>query len=194
MVYPAFPQVAEVAKALSLRYHDNTHRNRRNAFEELLFILCSLQTNEKLYSNTYAKLRHAYPRFNELAEAAPADIAESLRTGGLYKQKAQIISQIAKTLRVRYGRVTLSPLSSVGTEGCEAFLTSLPGVGKKTARCIMMYSLQRQVFPFDTHCWRICRRWDGSAPRVPIGPARLPIWIVSNRVCRTRTGSPFTSI
>jgi endonuclease III len=41
---------------------------------------------------------------------------------------------------------------------CEQFLLGLPGVGTKVARCVMMYSLDRQVFPVDTHCWRICRR------------------------------------
>jgi endonuclease III len=43
-------------------------------------------------------------------------------------------------------------------EEAEAFLLSLPGVGKKVARCVLMYSLGRQVFPVDTHCWRIAQR------------------------------------
>lgn len=46
----------------------------------------------------------------------------------------------------------------MGDAEAEAFLLSLPGVGKKVARCVLMYSLGRQVFPVDTHCWRIARR------------------------------------
>ena len=37
----------------------------------------------------------------------------------------------------------------------EAYLAALPGVGLKTARCVMMYSLDRAVFPVDTHCMRL---------------------------------------
>jgi len=159
--------VAEVARALSRRYHDHAHNNRRNPFEELLFILCSLQTNEELYSNTFALLRRAYPRFDDLAEAAPNDMANVLRGGGLHKQKARIISRIARLLRTEYGRVTLAPLRAVSTSECEAFLASLPGVGKKTARCVMMYSLGRPVFPVDTHCWRVCRRLGWVKPTRP---------------------------
>jgi endonuclease III len=159
--------VGEVARALSKRYHDDAHNNRRNPFEELLFILCSLQTNEELYSNTFALLRRAYPRFDELADAAPNDLARVLRGGGLHRQKARIISRIARLLRTEYGRVTLAPLRVASTSECEAFLASLPGVGKKTARCVMMYSLGRSVFPVDTHCWRVCRRLGWVRPTRP---------------------------
>jgi len=41
------------------------------------------------------------------------------------------------------------------TEALEAYLTDLPGVGLKTARCVMMYALDRSVFPVDTHCMRL---------------------------------------
>ena len=159
--------IAEVASTLSMRYHDDAHNNRRNSFEELLFILCSLQTNEELYSNTFALLKGAYRTFDDLAEADPDSMAKVLRGGGLHKQKANIISRIARLLRAEYGRVTLAPLRLVPTSKCEAFLTALPGVGKKTARCVMMYSLGRSVFPVDTHCWRICRRLGWASPPRP---------------------------
>jgi endonuclease-3 len=50
---------------------------------------------------------------------------------------------------------------------CERFLCALPGIGKKAARCIMMYSLDRAVFPVDSHCWRISQRlgWANSNTR-----------------------------
>jgi len=66
-------------------------------------------------------------------------------------------SKVISVARV-YRKPTLTPLKHMTNNECERFLTSLPNVGKKVARCIMMYSLDRQVFPVDTHCWRICRR------------------------------------
>jgi endonuclease III len=167
MAHHAPQYVSEVARALSLRYHDDAHNNRRNPFEELLFILCSIQTNAKLYSDTFALLRQAYPKCDDLADADPDDLAHVLRCGGLHRQKATIISRIARLLRANYGRVTLAPLRFASVRECESLLISLPGVGKKTARCVMMYSFGRPVFPVDVHCWRICRRLGWVRPTRP---------------------------
>lgn len=150
--------IEEIALALSSRYGDDRHGNRSNPFEEFLFILCSLQTNEDLYTSTFASLKRAYPRCDMLAKTSCRNIAAVLRIGGLANQKAGTIFKVARVLREKYGRVTLAPLHAKSTNDCEAFLTSLPGIGIKTARCILMYSLGRPVFPVDTHCWRICRR------------------------------------
>jgi len=58
----------------------------------------------------------------------------------------------------KFGEPTLKSLHKMSVKEAESFLLSLPGVGKKVARCVLMYSLGRQVFPVDTHCWRIARR------------------------------------
>src|SRR5207245_8838147 len=52
----------------------------------------------------------------------------------------------------------LNPIAKMRTKIAESYLCSLPGVGIKTARCVLMYSLQRPVFPADTHCLRIMER------------------------------------
>jgi len=69
-----------------------------------------------------------------------------------------MIRKICAELKRRFGEVTLAPLRRMADQECEALLTSLPGIGTKVARCVMMYSLGRKVFPVDTHCWRVCRR------------------------------------
>ena len=68
------------------------------------------------------------------------------------------IQSICARLIREFGRATLAPLRRMNDGECEAFLTSLPGVGLKVARCVLVYSLERDVFPVDTHCWRISRR------------------------------------
>lgn len=148
----------EAAQLLKRRYGDFAHYNRKNPFEELLFILCSVQTQESKYRKTYAALRRRFPRFEQLATARPSAIAKPLKFGGLSATKAQLIAKLCKAIEARFGRVTLAPLEGMSDAECESFLMTLPGVGLKVARCVMMYSLGRQVFPVDTHCWRICRR------------------------------------
>lgn len=148
----------EVAQALRSRYRDFSHHNKANPLAELLFIICSVQTDEQKYQSTYSSLRRAYPTFAALSAAPPNSLARVLERGGLSRQKSIVISEITSRIVGRFGRPSLVPLRQMSDADCEEFLTSLPGVGKKTARCVMMYSLNRQVFPVDTHCWRICRR------------------------------------
>ena len=152
------PKVCRVWRALKARFGDPRHGNKRNPLAELLFIICSIQTDERKYESTYRDLRRRFPRIRDLAEAHGSELAEVLRAGGLSRQKSKAISAIMGGIVGRFGSPTLSPLRRLSDRDCELFLTSLPGVGKKTARCVMMYSLGRDVFPVDTHCWRICRR------------------------------------
>ncbi|MEW8232442.1 MAG: hypothetical protein AB2745_19125 [Candidatus Thiodiazotropha endolucinida] len=157
----------EIARALNMRYHDWDHYNRKNPLDELLFILCSIQTNEDLYRDTFNALRQTYPTFESIANAPDKDIATTISNGGLSKQKARKIKHILSEIIERFGKPTLAPLKRMKDSEREQFLTSLLGVGKKTARCVMMYSLGSQVFPVDIHCWRICRRIGWVRPTRP---------------------------
>lgn len=152
------PNFGQVAAILRRRYGDHAHFNRKNPLDELLFIFCSTKTQESSYLGTYAALREQFSTFSRLAEAPAEYIARPLVSGGLYRQKSLAIRRACDAIIERFGRLTLAPLLGLGDDDCEAFLTSLPGVGKKVARCVMMYSLGREVFPVDTHCWRIARR------------------------------------
>lgn len=150
--------VIEIAELLKNTYGDFGHYNRKNPLDELLFIICSVRTSEKNYQNTYKLLRKEFPSFSMLAEASAEYIAKPLATGGLQNQKSIAVKKIISAIVDKFGKPTLAPLKQLSDEDCEKFLTSLPGVGKKVARCIMIYSLNRKVFPVDTHCWRICCR------------------------------------
>ena len=150
--------IGTVASLLRLQYQDFAHNNKRNPLDELLFIICSLKTTGGSYESTYRRFRRRFRSFSGLASASEAELALALATGGLQNVKARQISAIMRTLTERFGRPTLSPLKRWSDGKCEELLVSLPGVGIKSARCVMLYSLGRQVFPVDTHCWRICGR------------------------------------
>ena len=162
-----FPNVEPITRALSERYGDYAHGNKSNPLNELLFILCSLQTNEELYQATYANLRAKFPTFRQLGDASEGEISTVLARGGLSRQKAHTIRIVLSRLEADFGAPTLSPLRGMTDGECEQYLESLPGVGRKTARCILMYSLGRQVFPVDSNCWRITRRLGWVRPTRP---------------------------
>ena len=150
--------VEQIHLALKKRYKNFRHYNKCNPLAELLFILCSTKTSEKSYLGTYKRLINSFPKFEDILKAKTSDIEKVLEKGGLSVIKAKSIKKIFTTLAEKFGKPTLTPLKEMSTKECEVFLTSLPGIGLKTARCVIMYSLNRPVFPVDTHCWRISRR------------------------------------
>lgn len=153
-----FPNVYEVVRILKEVYGDFNHHNLRNPLDELIFIICSVRTEEYNYLYTYQAIKDKYHTFKELLAASEEEVAEKIKFGGLSKIKARDIKKILTTIDQEFGTPTLDPLQTMDDATCENFLVSLPGVGMKTARCVMMYSLDRQVFPVDTHVWRIARR------------------------------------
>lgn len=154
--YPV--HIFEIASRLREIYGDFDHYNLKDPLDELLFIICSTKTIEASYLTSFKALKAAFPTPNQLAQATAEYIAKPLATGGLSNQKSKAMRTLLDVVVARFGAPTLEPLREMSDRDAEAFLTTLPNVGKKVARCMMMYSLDRQVFPVDTHCWRIARR------------------------------------
>lgn len=154
--YPS--TIWKVTAALKKRYHDFNHYNLKEPLDELLFIICSTRTGEASYRNTFRSLKETFPTHLRIAEAPAEYIARPIVSGGLSSQKAEAIRKLFDVIVEKFGEPTLKPLHKMCDKDAEDFLLSLPGVGKKVARCVLMYSLGRQVFPVDTHCWRIARR------------------------------------
>jgi endonuclease III len=152
------PFLFQVETILRARFGQPRHGNKSNPLDELFYILLSLQTTEINCRRSYQALRKAFPRWSMLVRASVPQIRRPISFAGLGRQRALKISNIARTIHRQYGRLSLSRIKYMTSEQAEAYLTSLPGIGKKTARCILMYSLNRPVFPLDTHCARILKR------------------------------------
>lgn len=150
--------VEQVTQALLQKFGRPSLGNKKNPFNELLYILLSSKTPPDRYQEVYRTLRRTYRKAESLADAHPEEVARVISHGGLQNRKARAIVSIAQRLKEEFSRVTLSPLAKMTTEEAENFLTSFPEVSKKTARCVLMYALDRPVFPVDTHCFRIAQR------------------------------------
>lgn len=150
--------VYQVAETLKESYKDFAHHNKKNPLNELIFILCTVKTTHRNYTAIYRALKQKIPTFTMLHATSVEAVAEVIKEGGLSNQRAQAIKEILEIITSRFGKPTLAPLRKMDDSDCEEFLMTLPRVGKKVARCVMLYSLGRKVFPVDTHCWRICQR------------------------------------
>jgi endonuclease III len=100
-------------------------------------------------------LRQRFRTWEAVRDAPLRDIERVIRDAGLSRVKARQIKTLLRRLTADFGSLSPRPLRKMDTEAVEAYLACLPGVGLKTARCVMMYSLDRPVFPVDTHCMRL---------------------------------------
>lgn len=151
-------KVAQITRLLEREYKSPRHYNKRNPLNELLFILLSLRTDERVYNKVYRAFKHQYPKWFQVYEDTITNIAENIHSGGLALQKAERIKGALNKIMQDFGSLSLKYIKSYDDEEMEKYLISLPGVGLKTARCIMMYSFERDVLPVDTHTYRISQR------------------------------------
>lgn len=133
--------------------------NKRNPLDELIFIQLSVRTRETAYLGTYPALRKLVGRaWARLLVLPDAEVLRVLEPGGMARVKLDRLRGQLARIRARFGRVTLAPLRTMEDGEIEAFLRSLPGVGPKVSRCVMLYSLDRDVFPVDSNCHRVLDR------------------------------------
>lgn len=182
----------DVAATLKVRNYDFNHYNLKNPLDELLFIICSTKTGEASYRSTYRSLKATFSTHYQIAEAPAEYIARPIVSNGLSNQKAKAIRDLLDIIVAKFGEPTLKQLRKMSDGDAEAFLLSLPGVGKKVARCVLMYSLGRQVFPVDTHCWRIARRLVRSDRPKKTSTVRRATWIAYNPKSRRSFATHYT--
>ena len=143
---------------LSRQYGDPRHHNKSDPLDELIFIILSAKTAEASYLRTYDALKNAFGDWFRILDAPRGSVAHIISSGGLSEKKEAQIRALLSDIEERTGAKHLNMLSKMSTKQAEEFLTSLSGVGLKTARCVLMYSLDRDVFPVDTHVRRVLSR------------------------------------
>ena len=150
--------LAEVTDRLVDAYGMPRLGNYRDPVKEIFYILLSSKTTDSQYRKTYRALTARFGSLAELAEGSVADILTCIRTGGLANKKAGQIKRTAGALLAGGGENPGSWLRGLAPAEAFRFLTRLPGVGPKSALCVMMYSLDVDVFPVDANVQRIAER------------------------------------
>jgi endonuclease-3 len=167
-------RVAAVARRLAKEYGP-VRRARRPPFDELVQTVLSQNTTDVNSARTFASLKERFPRLEDLATANVRTIASRIRLGGLERVKARYLKDITRELLARRGDTDLSLLNKMSDADAEAWLTSLPGVGAKTARVVLLFSFGRDVFPVDTHILRLTKRL-GFIPAKATADAAHKFW------------------
>jgi endonuclease III len=131
---------------------------RSDPLAELILTVLSQNTSDVNSARAYESLRSRYPTWESLSAARPSDVAAAIRSGGLSNVKAPRILAILHELQEREGRFDLRFLRSMSDQEALDYLTSLPGVGPKSAAVVMAFSLDRPTLPVDTHVHRVAGR------------------------------------
>lgn len=131
---------------------------RTDPLEELVLTVLSQHTSDANAERAFVALRAAYPTWGDVVRAGPSSLAGTIRSGGLANTKAPRIQAILREIREREGRFDLSVLRRLPDAEACAYLTSLPGVGPKTAAVVMAFALGRPTIPVDTHVHRVAGR------------------------------------
>jgi DNA (cytosine-5)-methyltransferase 1 len=150
--------VRELARLLELLHGTPRLGNKEDPVDELVYIILARKTREGAYQQTYDALKGRFARWDDLLASSPADVEKLVHSGGLFGKKTQSIFGALRRLHEEFGSCTLEPTRSWPDSKLEDLLCSLPEISRKSAYCIMMYSLGRKVFPVDTHVGRVLSR------------------------------------
>lgn len=126
--------------------------------DQLVGTVLSQHTSDVNSGRAFAQLKARFPSWDQVAHAPAEEVEHAIRCGGIASQKARRIQQILTAIDDREGRIDLGRLHDLDDAAAESYLTSLPGVGPKTAACVLVFSMGRAAFPIDTHVHRIVTR------------------------------------
>jgi len=149
---PSRRRVVAIRDRLREMYGPKVNEPHGHPIAELVRTVLSQNTNDRNRDVAYTRMREAFPTWEEVRDAPVADLEEALRPGGLHQQKAPRIQHIL-------GRLGQHPdldwIATAPRDEALEFLTDLPGVGRKTAACVMIFTYDRPEIPVDTHVHRV---------------------------------------
>ena len=160
-------KIARIYKKLVATYGIPPWEPDGDALGELVATILSQHTSDINSERAYRQLRATFATWEQVRDAPVDDVVEAIRSGGLAQQKARRIQQILRLLTERLGSapLTLDALADMPLADALRWLRGLPGVGPKTAACVMLFSLGKPAFPVDTHVWRVTKRIGLLGPR-----------------------------
>lgn len=124
----------------------------------LVNIILSQATTDILSRKTFQNLKKNFKTWNEAAKADETEIADAIRLGGLANQKAKVIKNILEQIKQKHGSLSLKFLNKMPDEEARDYLLEFRGIGPKTVACTLLFSLHKEIFPLDTHIFRILKR------------------------------------
>jgi endonuclease-3 len=151
-------RLRQIARRLRRAYGAPPLPRRLPPLDELVLTILSQNTNDTNRDRAYADLRRALPSWEDVALAPIPVIERAIRSGGLAPTKAPRIKNVLRAIQDRGIALDDRALRRIRHDRLFGLLVGLPGVGPKTAACVLLFSLDRPYFPVDTHVHRVAIR------------------------------------
>lgn len=151
-------QYVQIAEALQDLYGYPTWRPHLSPVDELVSTILSQSTTDTNRDVAFDALKARFERWEEVRDAPPADIVETIRSAGLANQKGPRIQNALRYLTDYAGEITLDFLSHMTVDEAKQWLTRIEGIGPKTAAIILLFAFNIPAFPVDTHVHRVTKR------------------------------------
>ena len=151
-------KAAKVFDTLRETYGQHRWRSKGTPLDELIGTVLSQHTSNVNTARSFRSLRDRFPTWEAVRDAPEEDVIDAIRSGGLAKIKGPRIQAILQSISGQHETLSLDHIKDMSLGDAKADLTSLHGVGPKTAACVLLFSLGRPAMPVDTHVHRVSRR------------------------------------
>jgi endonuclease-3 len=148
----------EVINLLEREYGALEQRPGREPLDVLVETVLSQNTSDLNSGRAFELLLSAFGSWEAVASAPVERIAQAIKSGGLSRIKSVRIKQILGRIQSEQGFLDLGFLESKEIAEAKEYLMSLPGVGHKTASCVLLFGMGKPSLPVDTHVHRVARR------------------------------------
>ncbi len=150
--------VRYIIQNLERTYGVPKNERASDPLDMLIKIILSQATSDTNSDRTFAALKKRFPAWDDASRARTSTIANTIRAGGLANQKAAVIKDLLGQIKEKHGALNLDFLHELSNEEAVRYLAQFRGIGPKTVACTLLFACRKEVFPLDTHIFRILRR------------------------------------
>jgi len=163
-VKPGRARVTRIRERLAEVYGVPVAGPHGHPIAELVLTVLSQSTNDRNRDVAYLRLRERFPAWEAVRAAPLVEVEEAIRPGGISKVKSARIQAI---LRAIGDPLDLGWMADAPVAESQAYLCELPGVGRKTAACVLLFAFGLRDVPVDTHVSRVGLRLGLLRPKAP---------------------------
>lgn len=133
-------------------------RRKSDPLAMLISTILSQATSDANSRRTFENLKKRFKNWEDVLAADETEIADAIRLGGLANQKAKVIKDLLRQIKETHKTLSLKFVEKMTNEEARNFLLKFRGIGPKTIACTLLFACGKEVFPLDTHIFRVLKR------------------------------------